>query len=238
MSRIKRAIIIAAGIGKRLRPITLETPKPLISVNGERIIERSIKSLFANGIEDIYIVTGYKKEKFIEAFENDPRIHVVYNENYLNGNNITSMYTVRNYLPGSFVLEGDIVINDPAIFNIKDEFTGYMASWKDEATEWILDVVNGVIKGCQISGKAAAYQLWGISAWSEKDGSKLAKLIESEYESGNWDIYWDQLALEKYKNEFELGINVIPADALTEIDTVEELAEIDHSYKKYLQKED
>ena len=238
MSRIKRAIIIAAGIGKRLQPITLETPKPLIVVNGKRIIDRSIEALFANGIEDICIVTGYKKEQFAEAFQDDPRIHVIYNENYLKGNNITSMYMAKDYLPGSFVLEGDIVIHDPSIFDLETESSGYMASWKDNAVEWILDVKDGRIQGCQISGQAAAYQLWGISMWTESDGKKLSKLIEDQYNSGNWDVYWDELALFKYKEQFDLRIREIPADSLIEIDTLQELAAIDDSYRKYAERKD
>lgn len=234
MSRIKRAIITAAGVGKRLQPITFETPKPLVPVNGERIIERSIKALFDNGIEEIYIVAGYKKEKFVEAFKDDPRIHVVFNDNYLKGNNITSLYPVREYLPGSFVLEGDIIINDPSIFAADVEFSGYMASWKDNAVEWILDLEDGIIKGCQITGQASAYQLWGISMWTEEDGKRLADLIEKEHESGNWDIYWDEIALFKYKEQFALHIREIPANALAEIDTLEELAAMDNSYSCYV----
>lgn len=236
MNRITRAIIIAAGIGKRLQPLTLETPKPLIRVNGKRIIERSLEALFANGIKDICIVTGYKQEQFIEAFGSDPRIHIIYNENYFKGNNITSMYMARDYLPGSFVLEGDIVINDPSVFGTEIETSGYMASWKDDAVEWILDVADGRIKGCQISGRASAYQLWGISMWTEDDGNRLVKLMEEEYGRGNWDMYWDELALFKYKEQFDLGIRIIPEQALTEIDTLEELAAIDGSYGKYIER--
>ena len=61
---VKRAIIMAAGEGQRMRPLTLETPKPLIKVNGVRMIESVINSLHSNGIYEIYVVVGYLKEKF------------------------------------------------------------------------------------------------------------------------------------------------------------------------------
>ena len=64
MNKVKRAIIMAAGIGKRMQPLTLETPKPLIEVNGQRMIDTVIKALHKNGITEIYIVVGYLKEKF------------------------------------------------------------------------------------------------------------------------------------------------------------------------------
>ena len=64
MNKIKRAIILAAGKGTRLRPITENIPKPLISVNGVRFIDTIIDGLISNNINEIYVVVGYLKEKF------------------------------------------------------------------------------------------------------------------------------------------------------------------------------
>ena len=64
MHKVERAIILAAGIGKRMNPVTLKTPKPLVKVNGVRMIDTIIKALYHNGITEIYIVVGYLKEQF------------------------------------------------------------------------------------------------------------------------------------------------------------------------------
>ena len=64
MYRVKRAVILAAGTGSRMNPVTLETPKPLIKINGTRIIDTIILGLHKNGITEIYVVAGYMKEKF------------------------------------------------------------------------------------------------------------------------------------------------------------------------------
>ena len=56
--KAERAIIMAAGKGKRMQPLTLETPKPLIKVNGVRMIDTIIRGLHANGITEIYVVVG------------------------------------------------------------------------------------------------------------------------------------------------------------------------------------
>ena len=64
MHEVQRAIIMAAGIGKRMRPVTLETPKPLVKVNGTRMIDTVIQGLHQNGIYEIYVVVGYLKEQF------------------------------------------------------------------------------------------------------------------------------------------------------------------------------
>ena len=59
-----RAILLAAGMGTRLRPLTLDTPKSLIEVNGRPLLERQIEFLRERGVEEIIEVTGYLAEKF------------------------------------------------------------------------------------------------------------------------------------------------------------------------------
>ena len=70
MHEVKRAIIMSAGLGNRMRPVTLTTPKPLVRVNGKRMIDTVIEGLHDNGITEIYIVAGYLKEQFYEREKN------------------------------------------------------------------------------------------------------------------------------------------------------------------------
>ena len=65
---VKRAIIMAAGIGKRMQPLTFETPKPLVKVNGVRMIDTVVDGLRKNGICEIYVVVGDLKEQFFFFF--------------------------------------------------------------------------------------------------------------------------------------------------------------------------
>ena len=67
MHTVKRAIIMAAGLGSRMHPVTLTTPKPLVKVNGTRMIDTVIQALHHNGIYEIYVVVGYLKEQFFDA---------------------------------------------------------------------------------------------------------------------------------------------------------------------------
>lgn len=233
MSKAKRAILIAAGMGKRLQPVTLNTPKPLVKIHGKRIIDSSIEALHRNGIEDIYIVTGYKKEQFHEIFRQESGIHLINNPDYLKGNNITSMYYAKDYLPDSLVLEADIIVKNPDILDPSFIKSGYLASWRKKTTEWVLEVEDNHIVKCETNVEKEGYQLWGVSFWNEEDGRKLAEKIKSEYEQGNIGIFWDELALFKYKEDFDLGIREVELNSLQEIDTFEELVQIDETYGGY-----
>ena len=64
MNKAERAIIMAAGLGNRMRPVTLTTPKPLVKVNGVRMIDTVIQGLHENGITEIYIVVGSLQQQY------------------------------------------------------------------------------------------------------------------------------------------------------------------------------
>ena len=237
MEKVRRAIILAAGEGKRLRPVTLKTPKPLVDVNGVRLIDTSVNALKRNGIHEIYIVTGYKKEQFYKAYENDADIHIIENPYYDKGNNITSMYFVREYIPGAFILEGDFYVNNDRIFKPDIKRSGYCAAWMETVPEWMLEVEDNTIVSCEIRGGKNAYRLWGVSMWTKDDGNILSELVRKQIEDvKDWSIYWDEIALDKNKDSFKLGIREIGLKDITEIDTLDELAEIDSKYSSYLRR--
>ena len=94
---------MAAGYGHRMEPVTKEIPKPMVSVNGIRMIDSVIEGLIKNNILDIYIVVGYKKEYFNQLLEEYSSININLIENpfYDTSNNVSSLYCARNYLENS-----------------------------------------------------------------------------------------------------------------------------------------
>ena len=80
--RVERAIILAAGFGSRMVPVTLNTPKPLIRVNGDRIVDGLIDACLDEGINEIYIVRGYLSEQFDQLLYKYPMIKFIENPYY------------------------------------------------------------------------------------------------------------------------------------------------------------
>jgi len=236
MHKVERAVIMAAGIGKRMQPVTLNTPKPLISVNGERMIESIIKGLNYNGINEIYIVVGYLKEQFYYLENKYSGIHIIENLYYQKYNNISSLYAARDHLCNSIVLDGDQIIYNKDILSPTFERSGYNAVWVEEETsEWLMQAEAGVVVSCSRTGGDEGWQLFSISRWSAEDGERLKKHLEIEFENkNNTEIYWDDIVMFCYPQEYDLGIFPMKNGDVVEIDNIRELAAIDNSYKKYL----
>lgn len=232
---IKRAIIMAAGIGQRMRPLTLEVPKPLIKVNGVSMIDTVVEGLHKNGITEIYVVVGYLKEKFYEWAKKWHGVEILENPCYDTCNNISSLYVARNHLEDCMILDGDQIIFNPKILAPDFTLSGYNAIWcEGDTDEWLMTVQNGIVKACSRTGGSNGWQLFSISRWTEADGKKLKKHLELEFESGNRQIYWDDVAMFCHFNEYSLGIRQMQKSDIVEIDSIRELACIDQSYNKYL----
>ena len=227
---------MAAGIGKRMQPVTFETPKPLIRVNGIRIIDTVIQGLNSNNIFEIYVVVGYMKEKFYSLEKEYPGVKIIENPYYNTCNNISSLYMVRDHIDDALILDGDQMIYNDAILQPEFERSGYNCVWTDTDTdEWLLTVENGIVKSCSRSGGKGGWQLYSISRWTAQDGRKLKKHLKLEFElKKNQQIYWDDIALFCHPEDYHLGIQEMDRKDVIEIDSIYELAQLDNHYKKYI----
>ena len=232
---VKQAIIMAAGTGNRMYPLTLEIPKPLVAVNGRRMNDTIIQRLHTNGIHEIYIVVGHLKEQFYEWAKSISGIEVIENPYYSYCNNISSLYVAREHLEDCIILDGDQLIHNPEILSPQFQRSGYNAVFCEEQTnEWLMQVEHGVVKSCSRTGGSRGWQLYSISRWSAEDGKKLKKHLEQEFESGNTQIYWDDVVMFCHFSDYELGIREMQKSDIIEIDTLEELVGIDESYRNRL----
>lgn len=235
MNYIKRAVIMAAGMGKRMNPVTEKIPKPLIRVNGIRMIDTAIQGFIANGIQEIYVVTGYLKDQFYCLETEYKGVKIIENPYYERCNNISSLYMAREYLKDAIILDGDQIIYNKDVLSPEFEHSGYNAVWVENGTdEWLMTVENDIVIDCSRSGGKTGWQLFGISRWNAEDGQKLKKHLEEEFEvKKNRQIYWDDIVMFLHKEEYRLGIFPMLQGDVVEIDNLCELAAIDNSYQAY-----
>ncbi len=228
--RVRRAIFIAAGFGSRLVPITLNTPKPLVRVNGRRIIDGLIDACLAAGIEAIYVVRGYLAEQFDQLLYKYPMIKFLENPAYNESNNISSAMCARYLLGGAYVFEADLLLREPALIKKYQFASNYLGIYKERSDDWCFTVRDGVITELKIGG-LNCYQLVGVSYWDEDDGRRLAEHIAMAYEMpGGKEQFWDQVPLGVFRGEYRISVRECRDGDITEIDTFKELKAIDKTY--------
>ena len=230
---------MAAGKGERMHPVTLQTPKPLVKVNGVRMIDTVIQALRQNSVTEIYVVVGWLKEQFRSLEQEYPGLKLIENPWFETCNNISSLYAAREHIGDAIILDGDQIIYDSTILAPQFERSGYNVVWQpDETSEWMLTVENGVITSCSRTGGKNAWQLYSISRWSREDGEMLRRHLELEFEEKqNRQIYWDDVALFCHPEDYKLGVREMQSGALIEIDDLQELAALDAAYAPFLKKE-
>ena len=228
--KVKRAIIIAAGFGSRLVPITLNTPKPLVRVKGKRIIDSVLDAVVAAGINDIVIVRGYLGEQFDQLLYKYPMIKFVENPIYNEANNISSVYCVKDYIQNAYIIEADLLVYNPSLITKYQYSSNYLGVKTERTDDWCFHVENGFIKKLSVGG-LDCYHTYGISYWTGDDGKRLAKHLDEEFHApGGKELYWDEVALSRHINEYDIRVRECSFDDIIEIDTFGELKKLDPTY--------
>lgn len=217
-----RAILLAAGMGTRLRPLTLETPKSLIEINGKPLLERQVEFLKEKGINEIIVVTGYLNEKF-EYLKEKYGVKLVFNDKYDIYNNIYSMYLVREYLADSYVIDADVYINRNFIVTDINKSTYFSAYKRNVKNEWKLCFdENKKVNDIEIIN-GDGFILCGVSYWSKNDGILIKNRIEEVIKMDDFtNLYWDDIVKNNLK-DLDVRIKEINDDDIYEIDNIEEL---------------
>ncbi len=222
--RPRNAIILAAGFGMRMVPINMETPKALLEVRGEKLIERLIKQLREAGIKEIYVVVGFKKESF-EYLIDDFGVKLIVNPEYAAKNNLHSLYLASKYISNTYILPCDLWCEEN-LFRRQELYSWYMVS--DRAEEGSGVRVNRKMELVRTQAELPGNAMVGISYILEKDAEAIRDRI-NEYCSGRRyeDAYWEEVL---YQNgRMTIYPRVIASSGIVEINTYEQLRELDSS---------
>ena len=229
--RVKRAIFIAAGFGSRLVPITLNTPKPLVRVNGKRMIDTLLDAVVAAGIEEIYLVRGYLGEQFDQLLYKYPNIKFIENPFYNEANNISSAFLVRHLMQNAYVLEADLVLSNPNLITKYQYVSNYLGVPTDYTDDWCFETKNKVITKVKIGGNDC-HHMFGISYWNAEAGAQLQEDIKKVYEMpGGKERYWDQVSLEYCIDNYTVEVRECSFDDIVEIDSFADLKKLDPIYR-------
>lgn len=229
--KVERAVFIAAGFGSRLVPITLNTPKPLVRVNGIRMIDTLLDAVIAAGIEEIYVVRGYLGEQFDQLLYKYPNIKFIENPLYNDANNISSALLARHLLQNAYVLEADLVLSNPDIITKYQYSSNYLGVPTDHTDDWCFETKNKVITSVKVGG-TNCYHMFGISYWDKEAGAKLYADIKKVFDSpGGKERYWDQVPLEYCLSNYTVEVRECTFDDIVEIDSFADLKKVDPVYR-------
>lgn len=229
--RVKRAIFLAAGFGSRMVPLTFNTPKPLVRVHGTRMIDTLLDAVVAAGIPEIVIVRGYLGEQFDQLLYKYPMIKFMENPMYNEANNISSAMVARYLFQNAYVMEADLVLDNPALIRKYEYSSNFLGIPVEVSDDWCLYTdKNGYIKEECVGGRNC-HQMVGISYWDAESGAKLANDLEEVYRSpGGKERYWEQVALVYKKENYRVAVRSCRAEDIVEIDSYSELKQIDPLY--------
>ena len=218
----KNAIILAAGFGMRMVPINTETPKGLLEIKGERLIECTIRQLHEVGITEIYIVVGFMKEQY-EYLIDEYGVDLIVAPDYASKNNLHSLKTAADHLSNSYIIPCDIWCEKNP-YSRNELYSWYMVSdlVDDDSTVRVNRKQELVVQKEQAGGNA----MIGICYLLETEAEIVRERLEELGRDSRYDgAFWEETLYRK--DRMIVTARVVHAADAVEINTYEQLREID-----------
>lgn len=185
---IKVAVILAAGLGSRLKDRTKEKPKGLLEVEGISLVERSVKNLLNSGIEKIFIGTGYLSEAYDLFAQKYPQIKTIKSDKYETTSSMYTLYNLKDSLNDDFLLLESDLLYEPISLNylLEDKIEDIILSSgktnsNDEVYIQVDDNLNLVAMSKKKDELDSIYsELVGISKISFNRYKQMCKFFENQ----------------------------------------------------------
>jgi len=230
-----KAVILAAGIASRLRPLTNNTPKCLLKVGDKCILQLCLENLLANNIKDLVIVTGYLEQQIKDfVFIHFPQLNVeyIYNEVYDSTNNIYSLWLAKDALLGNemLLMDSDIIFDAKIIAALMNSGYENCLALKqhnvgEEEIKVKADATGRVLEISKIVEPSLAIgESIGIEKFSAKSVNKLFEVIDRKVIKENMvNIFYEKAFEEMIEDGAAIYIVDITDYICMEIDTAADL---------------
>lgn len=218
----ENAVILAAGYGMRMVPINLETPKGLLKVNGEPLIERTIRQLQEAGITDITVVVGFMKESY-EYLMDTFGVKLKVNPEYASRNNLHSLALVAHRISNTYIVPCDIWC-DQNPFDGEELYSWYMVSdLVDDDSEVRVNRKSELVR---TEGRQSGNAMVGIAYVTGRDAKDLVtNLTEMDQDRKYTDAFWEEAAFRG--DRMFLEARIVSSENVVEVNTYEQLRDLD-----------
>ncbi len=220
--RPANAVILAAGFGMRMVPINLTSPKALMEIRGERLIDRLIDQLHEAGITDITVVVGFMQESF-EYLIDEKGVDLVVNNHYNTTNNLYSFGRVLGRIRNTYIVPSDIwCAHNP--FRAHELYSWYMVA--DEQDDQSLVRVNRKKQLVRVQKGETGDRMIGISYLTAADAAKVTAKAKALIDEGkNTQAFWEESLYDK--DRMIVSPRIVSGDEAVEINTYEQLRDLD-----------
>lgn len=227
----RNAIIMAAGTSSRFVPLSAETPKGLLEVKGEILIERQIRQLNEAGIHDITVVVGFMAEKFL-YLKDLFGVDIVLNEDYARYNNTSSIIRVLDRLGDTYICSSDNYF-PKNVFKGNPEQSFYSALYASGETDEYCLTVNDKDNITSVTvGGCDSWFMIGHVYFSKDFSNKFREIMAKEYDHGATRLgYWEDVYIRHIADLPSMRIMRYADHEIEEFDSLDELRMFDDSYR-------